>query len=209
MQAFDRRNFRLVTTEWGAQPEEPRGPTETALLAMAWADIGDENALRYAELLRSFEPAEADAVVAHLYFRQGRLADATVALESLFKRLRVDPWPMHRLLRPSFNDATEIVLRDARFATRLYGSLAEPFVLDLFDGVRKEVAFTIAMRTRGPSCVAAATAFGPSVPWSADFLVARYECFRAWDPSSAQAAENDWLEFAAAGRTDFAIGLTP
>jgi len=39
---------------------------------------------QYAEAIQPFEPAEMDAIVAHLRARQGRLEEATAALESLF-----------------------------------------------------------------------------------------------------------------------------
>ena len=140
MLAFGAGNSRLVKTEWAAQPEEPHGPTETALLGMALADLADESALRYAESQRSFEPAEADAIVAHLRLRQGRLDEATTALESVFTRLRVDPWPLHRILRLAIEDAPFIASRDARLAPRLYGALAEPFVLHLGEARRQKTA---------------------------------------------------------------------
>jgi spermidine synthase len=209
MRAFDSGNASLVTSEWSAQPEEPRGPIPTALLAMALADIGDEAALRYVEPLRSFEPAEADAVVAHLRTRQGRLEEATAAIEATFTRLRVDPWPLSRMLKPVFDDAPQIALRDARLAPRLYAALREPFVLALFDARRTQTAFKISMSMVGPACVAALSVLEPNFPWNADFLLTRYRCLHTRNDPGAANAEKDWLAFMADAPSKFATGLTP
>ncbi len=209
MQAFDSGNWRLVTAEWSAQSEEPRGPTETALLAMALADLGDESAVPFAERLRTFDPAETDAIVAHLRLHQGRLEEATAALEALFLRLRTDPWPMHRLVRQALDDAPLLAQADPRLAPRLYSALRERFVISLSDNLRQEAAFAIANRTRGPSCVEAASAFEPNIPWTADFLLARYHCLHAVNDSGESAAEKDWLEFTVEGSSAFAMGLAP
>jgi len=209
IRAFEKGDTRTAVSEWGAQPEEPRGSAEPAMIAMALADLGDETATRYDAALRSFLPAEADAVLARLRVRQGRLDEATRALESVFVELRRNGWPLGRLVKAAFSDAQEIALRAPRLADRLYSALAEPFAVRVFDSAREELAFAIALRTHGPACVAAASVFEPDVPWTIDFLRARHECYRATHDPRAGAAERDLRDFLASTPTEFAAGLAP
>src|SRR5207247_1603255 len=53
LRAFDEGDARRVVSEWRAQPEEPRGPSELAILADALAALGDEGALPYIDSLRA------------------------------------------------------------------------------------------------------------------------------------------------------------
>ncbi len=207
LHAFDQGDLRGMVAEWHAQTEEPTGLSEMAFLGVALADGGDAAARAYADRLRGVQPCEADAILARMYLRQGSLDEATRALESAFERLRVDPWPMDRLIRGAFADALEVSFRDGRFAARLLAALREPFVIRLFDSRRQDAAFTVSLRTQGPACVSTAEAFGPDVPWNGGFLRARYECFRANHAAGLGAAESDLLAFLANAPPEFGAGL--
>ena len=210
LEAVNMGDWGRAASEWRAQPEAPSGPTELAFVAMALADLGDESATGYAATLEAWQPTETAAVIAHLRFRQGNLEAATVALETLFTRLRTDPWPMLRLLRPLFNDAGQIATKDPRLAARLYAVMREPFVLRLFDADRHRAAFFIALGVAGPACIEAMASFGANIPWDETFLRARYDCFRQnKDDAHARDADRDWQEFAALRSSDFGAGLSP
>jgi spermidine synthase len=210
MYAFGQGDMRRAVMEWRLQPEEPRGPTEQALLGMALADIGDEDAVKYATLLASFDPGERDALLAHFYLQTGKIELAVSSLESLFVRLRGDPWPLPRLVKQALEDAGDAGTRHPRYARRLYEALREPFAVRIFEDLRRTVAFATAERAPGPDCVAAEAVFEPNVPWTLDFLQARTQCMgRTLPEGDARrvAAERDLRRFLAAEPSEFAAGL--
>jgi spermidine synthase len=208
LRAYQEGNLRRAADEWRMQPEEPKGPTELAALGLELAELGDDGAMRYAEVLRSFEATEADAVTAHLLVRQGRLEEATSVLESLFVRLRTDPWPMESLIVSEIADAELLgTMPDPRFAPRLFTALDTPFVLRLLDSRRGAAALAIARHVPGGACASAFASFEPYVPWNEDFLRARYECYHATGSLDVAAAENDLLTFRSMRPLPFRTGL--
>lgn len=207
MRAFNAGDARRALNEWRAQPRPPTGPTEVAVIGTALADVGDDSALASADAIREFDRAEADAIVARLLVRKGNFEGAAEALESLFLRLRTDPWPMLRLVSSALDDAGAIAARDARLASRLYASLREPFALRISDEHRKQAAAAATARISGGACVDAIAAFEPSVPWDEDFLRARYACYlRANDPR-AERSKDDLREWLSGASMRFASGL--
>ena len=61
-----------VMGPWRALGREPQSPTELGMVAESLADMGDEAAVVYIEQLRAVQPAEADAIMGRLRFRQNR-----------------------------------------------------------------------------------------------------------------------------------------
>jgi len=208
LHAFGAGQSHLVVSEWGAQPAQPRGPTELAIVAWALADTGQSAATTYAERLSTFDAGEALAVVAHLAVRTDKLEEATVALEGLFKLLRDDPWPMHRLVKLAIDDAMMVAAHDGQTALRLYSALREPFAVRVLDDYREQAAFSISLLSPGPSCVEAAARLEPYTPWNEAFLRARAECFVAQKAPGREASIREWQEFQASRPSDFAEGLT-
>jgi hypothetical protein len=203
LRAFDEATARRVIDEWRAQPREPIGPTQTAFLASALADIGDESALAYADTLRAYDPAELDAVTAHLRLREGKIGEAMSALEQFFIGLRDDPWPMLRLAVLALNEAREVVVRDPRMAPRIYAALREPFALHVHDELRKQLALQAALRVPSSVCVEAFDAYEPNVPWDEAYLSARADCYRTAGDPRAQSAASDLEEWRRGRPTPF------
>jgi predicted membrane-bound spermidine synthase len=165
---------------WRAQEREPSGPVEVALLAEVLADSGDAAAEDYIERLRRFQPAEADAVLARLRVRQGRLDDAAAALESAFERFREDPWPSTAIIQRAIEIAKYLVHRDPRLARRLYEALREPFAVAALEEHRLAAALEAARKLDLRSvCVDALAPFEPDVPWVLELLRYRQECYEA------------------------------
>ncbi len=191
LRAFEQGYSRRVVDEWHAQPREPIGPTQTAVMATALADLGDEAALSYSDTLREYEPAELDAVLMHLRMRQGHYEDSMAAFEGLCIRLKQTPWPLARLVVMALNDARALLHRDPRFAPRIYGALREPFVLYEYNELRMQLAFSASLLVPGSACVDALHPFEPNVPWDGEFLASRAHCYRANQSAMATAAERD------------------
>ncbi len=118
-----------VLANWRAQTWEPRGSIEEIVLAEALAQGGEEIADDHIERIRQRSAVEADVVLARLRWRQGRLEEATQALERAFLAYREDPWPLAVLVRNSFAVVLDIASRDAALASRLEESVSRPFSL--------------------------------------------------------------------------------
>jgi spermidine synthase len=209
LRAFAAGDLRRAVAEWRGQPQEPAGPTPRAALASALAGLGDPEALRYADAIRAFDPAEADAILARLRWRQGRASEAVDALEAFFLRLRADPWPMLRLVSSAIDEAREITTAEARFAPRLYAALREPFALRVFDNARKRAALEAALRNPDVPCADAFALFEPHVPWEEEVLRRRLACYRdAGPPAAAESAERDVREWLANRPAPFGASLS-
>jgi hypothetical protein len=183
---------------WRGQGQEPAGPTETALVAEATADAGDDKARAYIDALRTFQPAEADACLGRLLLRQGQYDDALAALEAAFIRYRSDPWPAPHVMQGALDAALELAVADSSAVPRLLQALGTPFALEAQDDVRHEVAFLVAGRAGGdpgPECLALVEGQEPNVPWTEPWLSYRARCYAIAKDPRADAAERDLARF--------------
>jgi spermidine synthase len=207
LRAFVSGNPLRAVVEWRAQPRDPAGATQTAIIASAFAEAGDEKALAYAESLRDSAPAEADAIAAKLLLKTGRLDEAATHLEAFFTSLRDNPWPLQRLVSAALGEAGDLAAHDARFAPRMFAALHEPFALYVSDSMRRQVATEITMRMPGSTCVEAFEPYKLDVPWNEAFLAGRRDCYRAAHRPGAERAQQELVEWRAARSTPFAAGL--
>jgi hypothetical protein len=165
---------------WRVQAEPSRDPLELAMAADLEAEAGSDMALPLIERLRSFQPAEADIVVASLRFRQSRLDEAATALVSAFARLRVDPWPQIRFVQKGLTLAEAVANGDRTTARRLFDALEQPFSVRMADTPRRVARVDLAMLVdfRG-LCQAAFRDLEPYVPWTQALLTMRRDCYQA------------------------------
>ena len=77
--------------EWESQPRQARYPTETALLALAYAMKGHDKAKSLAEQLRSYNPRESEMIEGIFLLARGRKREASQTLAKAFVGLRQDP----------------------------------------------------------------------------------------------------------------------
>jgi spermidine synthase len=198
-----------VVELWQRQSREPTDPTELAIVAEAMAEQGDEGALRYAEVLRAVQPAEADAVVARLRARQDKPEEAMTALEAAFLRHRTDPWPMPVIMRHAVELAADLALRDRALAERVYAVLREPFAGDLQQEIRTDAMLVAAGQLPLESaCVAALSGLEPHVPWRLSVLSWRARCYDAQKPAMAGRAARELDEYVSGEAAPFGLGLT-
>ena len=184
------------------QPLPALGLVETALFAEGLADKGDVEATPFITALGQAVPAEADAAAARLAYRKGRPDLATNALVSAFTRYRDDPWPSPAAMSRAVTLAREIAAAQPALAPRLSEALAAPFAVRALDQERR-ISRAFIARSGGSweACRAALQALEPDVPWRADVLRLRADCYeRAGDGRAARAAADvrDYLDAQAA-----------
>lgn len=180
---------------WRQQPREPSQPLELALVAEGLAELGDEGAVRHAEALRAFQPAEAEAVLARLRLGQQRPDEAVAHLAAAFERHRSDPWPRIDVIARALRSAPQLAAARPDLAKRLLASLSEPFAAGSLDQERAQARFEIAASAGlARECAQAAHAFEPWVPWQRHFLERRLACYAAAGDPLAEPARRDLAE---------------
>jgi predicted membrane-bound spermidine synthase len=194
---FGQQNSNLVRSNWQTQTDGPRDPVELAMLAILEAASGSDNALPYIERIRSYEPAEADAILASLLARQGRPEEAATALESALKQLAVDPWPLQVVKDRALTLAQELGMRSPALARRMIVALKTPFAGGAMPDERTHVA-AVLTRVGGlaETCAQPLHALEPYSPWEYDMLILRRDCYAASGDPLLTRAERDLETFA-------------
>jgi hypothetical protein len=178
------------------------------VLAEAYAEMADAAAEPLIELLREREPAEADAILARLRYRQGRFSEAAGAWVAAFERYRDDPWPDPNLMRRTLVEVGLHLALSPDLTRRLYDTLASPFVLHLIDSDRLRVRMELGAQLDPALCVETFAPYEPDVPWNAS-LVERAACYRRMNHPLAAKAERDLAEYEEQEGRRLSAGLLP
>ena len=178
------------------------------MLAEAEGDAGDEAALALVEQLRLVQPAEADALLGRLRWRQGRFPEATDALVAAFERYRSDPWPLPAIMGRAMAVAIDVADKHAPSAARLYAALGTRFAVSGLEHQRLRARVKM-LQAVGfeQSCAQAIAPFEPDVPWEREFLALRLRCYEAARHPLAARARADFDDFLAREPTAFGRGL--
>jgi spermidine synthase len=202
-------NWQAVIDTWRSQGREPSDPTEIAILAETLAERGDPTASAYAEKLRALSPAEADATIARLFARQGKLDDAMDMLEKAFAKYRTDPWPWPTIMRHAVELAADLAMQEPRLAERAYRALRDPFAGHLMNEMRTDAMLVAAGRLPLESaCAEALAPLEPNVPWRLSVLSWRKRCYEATAHRLARRAAEDVDAYLAGEAVPFGLGLT-
>lgn len=189
-------DHRSALMHWRAQPQAPRNPVETMVLADALADAADASALALAERLRSIWPSVADGIAGHLYLQQGDAAMAGRAFEASLIGYRSQAWAPPTFMLRVLGLATEAARRSPVLARRLFQVLGLPFAVHMMDEARALTRVTLAgLLPPGPECAEALDYFEPSTPWQEGFLSFRADCYRRTGSVLAATARDELREF--------------
>jgi hypothetical protein len=194
---------------WYSQHDEPKTPTELAVVAESLASTADERARPFIERLRSYQPTEADAIEARLLLRQGKPREAAAAIETTFERHRRDAWPWSIVAKHAIDTAEEITRADPSLADRMYAALEHPFPVYLHEDRRINAMLKIAMKNKlEVPCARTLDLFEPFVPWQRDVLDWRAGCYLGADANKRRPALADLAELEAQSPVPFEFGLS-
>jgi hypothetical protein len=182
-------NLTGALAKWQYQDRAPAGITEASLVTDGLAEKGDDAALEGIAAIRRGRPIEADVMLARLRFRQGKLRGAAEVLARALVAYREDPWPSPALMRRSLDLVVWIVRADPSLAPVLATGMAEPFAVRSLEGARLVTRLWLESLDPDPSrCAIAWHDLEPWVPWDAESLTARRDCYhRTKDPRAAKA----------------------
>ena len=212
-------NPRGALEAWGQQGPQGRGPedlTELVFLANAYNEVASDDALPLIERIRQVSPIEADALLAHLNWKQQKAPEALEAIQRAFTGYRRDPWPDNDLMRRTLTLAAHMAQADLKgnFAQLLFDALDQPFALSLLDEARLRAQLDIARRVDAlvPNSrlrLKVLQRFEPYVPWERRFLTVRLEAYDAANHPNADRAAKELDAFLSAEPFPFDTNLMP
>ena len=189
-----------VYNEWKAHKWQPVNSAELVMIGEALADAGSEDAAGYADRLRVWQPVDADAIMARLRVRQGRMPEAIILLERVFIACRRDPWPTVDVIGRSLDLALNAA-KEHRYAAQLFNSMSQPFAAGLWNDTRRFYLVLLAKEIQGcgPATTDKLRALEPWPPWRKDLLQLRRDCYQSAMMSDlATRAKREWEDFVAA-----------
>ena len=181
--------------QWESQPRPARYPTETALLALAYAMRGHYRAESLAEQLQSYDPRESEMIEGIFLFQRGRGWEASRTLAKAFVGLRQDPWAVFDVTHKAIEVAAGLALRDAACARQLLPALQEPFAALYADEQRRVAAYLVASQVTPQDTVPLVESYEPNVPWELRFLELRADVYRKTRHRLAGRAQSDLALF--------------
>ena len=167
-----------MVTAWKSAGYEPVFPSETAILALACAHVGDPQARELLARLAEFDPIEAAAIEAHLLLRQNRYPEAAERMTRVLHAFRLHPWCLSHVTEMVFPDVLTLAARQPASATRLFAALSRPFAAYLHEEDRLATAHRVAALLGPQAVTEILQAYEPNVPWNEAFLENRYRVYQ-------------------------------
>ena len=175
---YRENNLEAARAVWAQQSGVPADQNEIAMAAEIQATAAAPEALNTIERLREFHPGEADVMLAELRVAQRDDEGAAAALERAFATFRRDPWGLPRFTQNAVARAQMLGTSNPALARRMIDALAEPFAVKVADHRRRvAVAFLTSHVDFKGMCADAIGALEPNVPWVAEFLEFRRNCY--------------------------------
>jgi hypothetical protein len=188
-------DYAGMIRQWESQPGPARYPTETALLALAYAMQGSDKAELLAAQLRSYNPREAEMIEGILWFTRGNKQAASQTLARAFDGLRQDPWPILDLTHAAIEVAAGTALSEPACARELLQAVQEPFAALYAEDQRRIAAYLIASQVAPQDAVPFVESYEPNVPWELRFLEVRADVYAKTQHRLAGKAQSDLALF--------------
>jgi len=207
---YTQADFESTLSTWREQPQEPIAPLEIAAVAESLAAAGNDEALKYIEQLRQFQPGEADAILGHLRWRQNRFDEAATALDASFVRHQSDPWPLGPIMQRAMAAAGDIAVHDTTIGERLFHTLGTPFAVLAENESRLAARIKMgAVLDFKKFCVEVLQPYDEYPLWEAYYLSGRLACYQVLKYPRLPEAQRDFDAFVADEPSAFDVGLRP
>ncbi|MFZ5830376.1 MAG: hypothetical protein ACOY3P_09815, partial [Planctomycetota bacterium] len=167
-----------MTAAWEEAGYEPIFPTETALLALAYANQGNDRARELAVSLARFSRSEALAIVAYLECRHRSGADPSGKLLASIETLQDTPWMLSHVAELVLLSAGPAAAADPAAAPRLWAALNEPFALYAFGPEREAALMAVSPLAGLPAAADFVQSLEPFIPWTEAFLSLRVQVYQ-------------------------------
>ncbi|MGH9444029.1 MAG: fused MFS/spermidine synthase [Thermoanaerobaculia bacterium] len=191
---FRARSFGQAAAEWDAQSRPPESLLEIEAVGVGRALAGDGRCGEEIALLRRWEPAAADSLLAVLRCRQGRFAESVSALAASLREYRTDPWSSDLVMQQGLLIAPVLASRE-KSAASLLSLLETPFCVASLNEWRLSTALAVARQLGSPAaCASVLRLYEPNVPWTLAILSARVTYF-AGDRVLGPRSEADFEDF--------------
>jgi hypothetical protein len=149
-------------------------------------------------------------MLAELRFVQKDYEGAAAALERAFATFRRDPWALPRFTQKGVARAQVLGSAHPALARRMIEALGEPFAVKVADIRRRvAVAFLTSHVDFKGMCAGAIGALEPNVPWAADFLALRRNCYAETGDARLAAATKELGEYLSMEGLPLDAGVTP
>jgi spermidine synthase len=194
-------DFAGAWNQWKSLAREPRNLIELAMVTECLADRGDEAALPYIDRLHTIQATEAEAMRVRLLWRENRIEQARIMMQTVLQSLRADPWPSPALIDRTLNIAVELVEADRANGEgqNIFHALQEPFAVYNSDGIRGTALLRTSMALdqgrAGKHVLHSVEALEPNVPWDFKFLKLRSTCYTAFNHPLAADAKSDLVDY--------------
>jgi spermidine synthase len=205
---YAKGNLREAIGNWRGQAAQPKTLNDLLLVADSLAEVGDNAALPYIERLREMLPTEASAITARLRIQQKNWTAAKPALEEALAAFGHYPWTPQDMVTRTILAAKDLAQQNEEAALAMHRALSQPFVIYDHDDLRIRIQLMVGsvldQGAYGRYSWPALEAEEPNVPWEAEFLHVREECYRRLDDPRAEQAHRDFVAFTKAAPSSFA-----
>jgi len=176
--AYAAAEFGTAARLWKESRWTPVNSRQLASAAHVLALTGDEEALDFAEQLRPWEPAEADAIAGLLRMHQRRFDEAAPLLVRTLTAYRNDPWPSSAVMESALSAAPELAA-DPAYAESVLDALSRSYAVYQLEEVRR-LAYIAAAWRSGRCSQRTLVALGANEPhalWVKPILEMRVLCY--------------------------------
>jgi predicted membrane-bound spermidine synthase len=195
LQHYFHENLNAIVPAWQSQMKPPDDVIESIVVALGYAERGDEKALPLIERLSPENPVDAQIVNALLLHRQGNSVAAASFLEKAFTSMRTDATALPRLVDVAYSVAGQVAKADSKQAQKLFDALSKPFAVWLLNERRRMMRCLIAQQVSYAATAIAIDEMEPQIPWDEPFLTMRRTAYEAIGNPLLAKARRDLAEF--------------